>query len=507
MRPLIASLAALALASSSAAAISASPGSAVSNPATMPEDNSNEVIDRYNDALINHRYDDALALASSLHPDNPTGEAIVASFRAAALIGLKRDVEARTLIVESQRLAPQSPAPAMLLFQGALFSDRIDFAGDALDWLIAHHPDTVAGIDYDTMSFFLRSQPPADLKKNDDRLIALARLGYQADTEVGHWLASDAVDALVRRGDFASAEKLLPNILEPGAVEDMLIDRHFEPLWPKLEQLGGPHLENVRKASVESAEKAYLATPDAHDKLAQYINALRHSGRLKEAIALRSKLPPDSAAMSAADEQMGWAINNVAYALHQAKMGEEADRLFASLNDAPMPKEYWRVSMKINRLELLVADRKFERALPLVEPTAKTEGSPYADQLTRRLRYCTLSQLRKGDDAAKYLPDMMAHAQDALGPTIEGLLCANQLDQAETLTLASLKNPDEKKRLSFEKDFLHELQSHALTADDPSVWQDGFKKLKQRPAIAAAFDKLGRDMPEALLPPKPDLGK
>jgi hypothetical protein len=201
--------------------------------------------------------------------------------------------------------------------------------------------------------------------------------------------------------------------------------------------------------------------------------------------------------MSSADEQMGWAVNNVALAMHEAGKADDADRLFALLNDARMTNEEgsWRVSMKINRLELLVSDGKFDRALPLIEPTAKVPGSPYAMQLVRRLRYCTMSGLGQKEEAAKLLPELLKYSSDAPSPTIDALLCAGQIDEAEKLALAALKKDE------FQSEFVRELQSGPLTSDDPSVWSTGWKALRQRPAVAAEFDRLGRDMPAELLPP------
>jgi hypothetical protein len=53
----------------------------------------------------------------------------------------------------------------------------------------------------------------------------------------------------------------------------------------------------------------------------------------------------------------------------------------------------------------------------------------------------------------------------------------------------------------FQRDFVRGMQQVPLTADDPSVW-GGWQALRQRPAIAAAFARLGRDLPEALRMPK-----
>ena len=135
--------------------------------------------------------------------------------------------------------------------------------------------------------------------------------------------------------------------------------------------------------------------------------------------------------------------------------------------------------------------------LDLTEASAKEDGNDYARQLVRRLRYCTMSGLGRKDEAAKFLPEMLKHAEDAPGPTIDGLICAGELDQAEKLALESLK------KSVFEASFVRSMQARSLTSDDPSVWGGGWAELRKRPAIAKEFDRLGRDMPEHLVPPEP----
>ena len=159
--------------------------------------------------------------------------------------------------------------------------------------------------------------------------------------------------------------------------------------------------------------------------------------------------------------------------------------------------------MIINRLEMVVTSGKFDRAAALLDAaefSARNDGNPYAQQLVRRLRFCTLSSLGKKDAAAKLLPDVLAHADDALEPTVEGLLCAGEIDKAEQLWLKALNDKDESKRQSFEEDFVHELQPAQLTDDEPYFWWNSWKSLRQRPAIAAAYERLGRDLPTDLLP-------
>jgi tetratricopeptide (TPR) repeat protein len=238
------------------------------------------------------------------------------------------------------------------------------------------------------------------------------------------------------------------------------------------------------------ALQEHLENSDDPEKLAELISAYRYAGRHADAIALRDKLPRTSAELAKADEQTGWAINNLALALHEAGRADEADRLFASLNEA-VPPNHWRVNMFINRVEFLVQDGRFSDALPLIGLAEKEQKSPYAEQLLRRLRYCALMRLDRKSEAAALRAELLSRAKDAKGPTIDGLVCTGELDEAEKLALQHIEDE------SFQEDFVRSLQRVPLTSDDPSVW-GGWASLRQRPAISAAFEKLGRDLPQEL---------
>lgn len=472
------------------------------------EDPASRLIDQYYDQMYAERFDKALSVAKDIKPDkdNPQGQAVAYELRAAALLGLKRDGEARNLIQRADELAPQSPGPARTLFFSTLLAQRFDFAADTIDKLLARYPDEVLDIDRDLISFFLRNEPKGQDKRNDDRRVALARIGYGGDLR-GDYFAARGVNILLERGDTAGAMALLPRIDDPELIENMLIQKRYSALWPRLGELSGPHLTKVRASNVAAAEHALSEKPEDHELLQGYANALRDAGRIDDAIALRSKLPETQADMGSADEQMGWAVNNVALAFAHARRIDEADRLFEALNHAQIKDGGWRVSMIINRLEVLVSSGRFDKAATLLvetEASAKNDGSDYARQLVRRLQYCTLSRLGKKDEAAKVRPAMLEHAKDAFEPTISGLLCAGDTDEAERMALRALSDPtmDKADRSSFEEDFVHALQPVALTSDDPSVWDNAWRALRQRPAIAKEYERLGRDLPEELLPPK-----
>ena len=239
------------------------------------------------------------------------------------------------------------------------------------------------------------------------------------------------------------------------------------------------------------ARQEYEADVSDPRKLAALFTALRYARRYPELWALKEKLPATPKEMAKADEQMGWAVNEMALALHQDNRGDEADRLFASLNDS-LPANDWRVSMFINRTALLMADGKFAEALPLIERAEKEPKSPFAAQLLRRWRYCALVRLSRATEAAALRTEMMKNADAAKAATVEGLLCAGEVDEAEKLALGFLADDD------FQKDFVRSLQRKRLTDVEQTAWGN-WTALRSRPAISAAFEKYGRDLPDDLL--------
>jgi hypothetical protein len=145
---------------------------------------------------------------------------------------------------------------------------------------------------------------------------------------------------------------------------------------------------------------------------------------------------------------------------------------------------------------MLVSTGRFDRALPLLAPTAaaaKTGGNAYARQLVRRLSYCTYARLGRTEQAAAILPEVLQNAKDANAATIDGLVCAGNYEQAEKVLVGALADA------AFQEDMVRQLQPVSLTSDDPSVWAKGWGELRARPAVAEAYLKYRRDMPEAFL--------
>ena len=480
-----------------AAAMAAVCGSQPSLAATQAQaaDEAEDLFAAYDASLYAGKYDEALTYASLLSADDGdrSERARVLGMRGAALLGLKQPDESARLFAQADALAPQEPYPTKLRFRIALLTGNVGVAADSMDRMIARFPDVAREIEWQTLVFFLSKVSKSEARRNEDRLIALARLGYGADSDTGDEIAQQAVAALVKRGDVAGAQDLLRYIDEPGAVQTLLVQKRYAALWPALEERAGPHLQKVIASSVSNAERAYAADPSDPEKLALLVEAYRGSGRLDDAIALRSKLP---ATFVNARIQTGWAANGIALALNAKGRIEEADRLFADIIEAEHTGGTWRISMKVNRVESLIFDGQFERALPLLEPTqaaAQKEGNPYAQQLVRRLRYCAYHRLGQADKASAILPELLAKASDSPAATIDGLLCAGRVEDAEKVALAALADE------AFEAQFVRMLHPGMLVGQRATAWSEEWNKLAARPSVAAAYKRLGRDLPDQFL--------
>jgi hypothetical protein len=159
--------------------------------------------------------------------------------------------------------------------------------------------------------------------------------------------------------------------------------------------------------------------------------------------------------------------------------------------------------MVINRFDSMATRGRFERAsalLPVTEKSVSSDGSAYAKQAVRALKYCVLSSTGRKAEAQTNLPEMLKDADDNRIETVDSLLCGGDPDSAEKLVLAGLGALNEHKREEFEEKFVRALQPILLTDDNPSAWQARWTEFRKRPAIAGAYVRLGRDLPAELLP-------
>jgi len=454
--------------------------------------------EEYERHLWAKRFDLALAAVDRIKPGNSVGRAIVASMKASALLGLDRQQEALAHIAEAEELAPQNPYPSFNLFNGALAARKFDVAADTLDRMIARFPDVVREIDNDLLYHFRQNVPKGQSDRNDDRVIALARLGYGGDSVIGDSLAEEAIEIIAIRGQGDSVGDLLRYIDDPQSVQALLAQRKYSAIWPELERRAGRNLIHVRESSVRSAEEAYAADPsDAN--LSMLARAYRVSRRHRDALNLRDRLPRTAVSTQSMTEDMGWAMQQVAQALYGVGRKTESNSLMASFIDAPIEKGGWRVSMLLNWLGRMIYDGEFEKVMlrmSSAEEYAQKEGNSRARQIVRQWKYCALMGLQRNDAAAPVLEELLLHAADSYVVTVNALLCGSQFEKAEELALRAMKLPEN------ERDFVGSLGKPGVNDPPPSVQDKRWLELRARPRIDAEFNRLGRDLPEEFeMPP------
>ncbi len=460
---------------------------------TQPEVDFSQTLEAYYQALEDKDWAKANKLSAQLSSggrDNPVLGSFGKWLRSAVEAGQGRTAAAEALLNAQAGTDPAPPELQQPALPAFLIIGREDLAARLLDRLASRSPDMVRELPPEWVMPIIRWRDGPQ-REREDRIITLSELGYLG--ERGDWFAKEAVGILLARGAEARAVGLLRYIDDPSTVEDMLVQRRYERLWPALAAQAGPALSKSRDSSVRAAEAARAEDPDNSERLSDLVSAYRDARRLDAALVLKGVLPADAASMTKVDENTGWAINDLALALYDAGRGDEGDALFHALNSA-VPANSWRVSMFINRVEKLVQNGKFAAALPLIAVAEKEPRNAFADQLLRRLRYCATMKVGQTEAAARLRPAMLEHTKDAPGATIEGLLCAGETDEAEKIALSQIDDE------SFQSDFVRNLQKEPLTASDASVW-GGWSALRSRPAIAAAFHRLGRDLPAEYLPP------
>lgn len=454
-----------------------------------------DVVDQTIDKIFDGKAADALRTIDGLlvEVDDREAKGYLMALRGLALLALKKPTEARAAFDEGTKLAPQSPAVARLRFIGGLYFDAREEASLGLDRLIAAFPDVVHELSEEDVWGYLSMKEGKGLKAVDDQRIGLAQIGFGGNS--GDYLAVRAIELLIKRGQIAEAKALVPHIDDRSALEEALIQKKFAPVWQAIESHAGPRMTRVEDEAVRLARIDFDEKPDDPKKLNVLISALREARRYQEAIDVGSKFAVSPLEMAKVDEQGGWVVNGHAMSLYRAKRFAEGDARFAALNAAH--DEYWIVSTKINRLGALVKTGRYSEANRLIavtEESAKNQGTDYARQLVRRLKLCIFHHIGRTAEARALLAEVKTKAPDAPAATVEGLLCIGDIDAAEKVVLETLSGDDGHAPM------LLDLQRHPLGSGDPSEWRKSWQVLRDRPAVSAAFDKVGRDLPDAMYP-------
>lgn len=383
----------------------------------------------------------------------------------------------------------------------ALIAGRLDDALEAMTLTIQGNPGDFSNVIEEDWVFDLLRQLRQNGRIADaERLeVQLANSRYgEADSSLRDYFRQSAVKVAIAGGDIAKAEAVAAQIVSVSILRNMLTEIAYRPIWEGLEQAVGPGMSLAKARALKAAEAEVEAlgiaeqSPLAASAQTRLMQALWRSGRREEALRVGADGFASPAALADATQEGGWLVNAHAGLLAADGQTDAAVRRFDALADLGIESRPWLISMRINRAVLLLDHGRAKQLLGelnALEADAGRYGSPYAEQLVRRLRICALVADGQLEAANKLRADLLKHESDAPTASIAALKCLGDEDAATKILVASLADPQ------FSDTMVSGLQA-LLPEDDPK--DDTLRPLLARAEVAAAYAKAGRDLPESL---------
>jgi hypothetical protein len=361
---------------------------------------------------------------------------------------------------------------------------------------------------FDTLDTQLLWQLSRGLVEAKNREMRLRMFRALADSP--HWerlrpetrsaIAQETIMLDAENANYSRIKMLRSELMGPYPFIELLANRRLEPIWPELEEVAGPNLQKIADADVALKDAGYKANPADREAFQFYAHALHFAGKFEDAIALVRTFDHRPKAMLKATEDDLWAMNIEAYALDSLGRHGEADAVFDAMAAIPFEGERnsWLVNFVINRASRLVGFGQWQKGLDasmLAHHITEQSGSPYAKMLVRKARICALVNLNRTAEAAPFLVEAYERREDSYSTAAEAHLCAGEDDKAASIVLEALDNPDR------QDDMAQDLQP----GDFEIFYTGGIlpslrDRLRSRPEIDAAFNKIARDLPDRLIP-------
>jgi hypothetical protein len=214
----------------------------------------------------------------------------VQCLRGAAL--LSADVVANKLpgsvaIDECHRLNPDVPLARRMRADTAFLNDDVRTGATLLAQAISADSQLARGLKEDQLDTVFRQLGYAGATAERRALVvALSKTDAARDNAARYsgWVRAGVLDR-VEKGDLAGAGALLPYIVDPADALTMLVDRRYEPLWPRVDEWAGGDLVRQRDALVAAARAAHAADPEL-SRARALADVLARTGHAPEAVTV-----------------------------------------------------------------------------------------------------------------------------------------------------------------------------------------------------------------------------
>lgn len=314
-------------------------------------------------------------------------------------------------------------------------------------------------------------------------------------------IAARAVKPAIAAGEIELAARMATILPDPQFYQSVLIDRAYEPIWPKVEASAGPRLKLALVGAVAHAREQLAAKPGDEKRRTALALALLQSSDLNGIIAMAESIERAKGANQDYSEQDAWVLNYQAKALDALGRRAEADAVFDRIGLLSAEGDRgWVVNFAINRAVRLVHQGRWREALPASEyaiSIAGKHGNEYGRQIAAASRYCAAYKLQPLDPALEPAwAAIKVRALDSIGASVMAALCKGDNIAARQFVRAGLEDAT-KRAYTLE---LLQPREFELYPRQPSAIPDASTLLNSDPQLKVLFHKYGRQLPAELLP-------
>ena len=447
----------------------------------------------YAESMIRHF--DALPPVAA---DDEHGRLRIEGLRIYAMVTAGRTREAGALIDDVLARRPGVAAAYALPWFGALRLNDADRAIAVVEQATrsvrsSEWPSLRALLEKDHVWMVMRRHPgEAGLPRRARLAEALFRIGWPGhdDPAARDSLRMIMLNAQLARSDLRDAADLAAGITTSGNMVSLITLKRYDAVIGSQDRLA--LLGRAIAAEDQATAAAVAAAPEDLSKLLGRALFLREQGRDADAFALLEPFTRDVAATVARDDDGMWVINEAAYALLALGRDDEAVALTAAVAALPIAGRPELISISINHSAVLLRAGRNEEALAhatRLDRDFSQHASEYGRMWMLASAACALERLGRREAVAPLLRRLRSGRAANPAALTRTYLCLNDLGAAEALVIQRLRGDEAELLVRSFQDF----RIAGAVAEDPVLLR--FESLRQRPAVRAAIERVGRILP------------
>lgn len=325
---------------------------------------------------------------------------------------------------------------------------------------------------------------------------ALNRIGWPGggDLQTADYLRMILVENRVDQGDQADAANLAAMLVTPASTLNLILLRRYDALLPRdIDRLA--RLRTVIDAFDRQTLELMGESPSLLRTL-QRAQFLRSVGRERDALALLEPHTHDIRATVAADEYGMLVVNEAAFALLSLGREDEAIAVMERVAELSVADNPYLMGLFINRsVILLEADRPAE-ALALTTRLDREFSqftNDYGKMWIAASTVCALAALGRSAEALPTVERLRTGFDNNPSALTIALLCLNDLDAVEAVVIRQLEGDDPETMVVALQNYTRSPE----VASGPSPLYQRLQAVRERPAVRAALERVGRilDLP------------